>query len=58
MGIERLIPVAVTLAISAASTGQLPGIIHAVHVGQYRLIQDSKASKWPRATLLPANRAR
>lgn len=53
MGIEKLIPLAATIAILAASTGQLPKIINLVHKAQIQLIQDSKASKWPKAMLLP-----
>lgn len=53
MGIERLISIAVTLAFLAASTGQLPRIVHAVRGAQIQLIKDSQASKWGRAMLLP-----
>ena len=53
MGIEKLIQVAVLLATLAVSSHQLPRILHAVRVAQLHLIQDSQASKWGRATLLP-----
>jgi hypothetical protein len=46
MGIEKLISIAVTLAVLAASTGQLPRIVHAVRGAQHQLIRDSQASKW------------
>lgn len=53
MGIEKLILIAVTLALLSASTGQLPRIVHAVRGAQLRLIKDSQASKWGQAMLLP-----
>lgn len=46
MGIEKLISIAVALAFLAASTGQLPRIVHAVRGAQIQLIKDSQASKW------------
>lgn len=53
MGIEKLIQIAVDLAILAASTGQLPKVIHTVRVAQLHLIKESQASKWGRPMLLP-----
>mgnify|MGYP000620846739 CR=1 FL=1 len=53
MGLDKLIQAAAVLAIVAVSTGQLPRIINYVHKAQVQLIQDSKASKWPKAMLLP-----
>lgn len=53
MGIEKLIQVAAVLATLAVSTGQLPHILHTVRVAQLHLIQDSQASKWGKAMLLP-----
>jgi hypothetical protein len=41
------------IACVAAASGQLPKIINAIHAAQIQLIQDSKASKWPKAMLLP-----
>lgn len=58
MGIEKLISIAVTLAVLAASTGQLPRIVHAVRGSQLQLIKDSQASKWGRAILLPTIKTR
>jgi hypothetical protein len=52
MGIEKLISIAATLAMLAASAGQLPHILHTVRVAQLHLIQDSQASKWGRLMLL------
>jgi hypothetical protein len=53
MGLDKLISAVAVLACIAAATGQLPKVINAVHRAQVQLIQDSKASKWPKAMLLP-----
>ena len=53
MGIEKVIPLAAAFAILAVSTGQLPKIINLVHKAQIQLIQNSMASKWPKAMLPP-----
>jgi hypothetical protein len=55
MGIDKLIALGAALAILAASTGQLPRAIRAVHIAQLHLIKQSQASKWPKAQLLPDN---
>ena len=52
MGIEKLISMGAILAVMAASTGQLPKVIRAVHIAQLQLLKDSQASKWPKAALL------
>ena len=52
MGIEKLISMGTMLAVLAASTGQLPKVILAVHVAQLKLLKESQASKWPKAQLL------
>jgi hypothetical protein len=49
----KLISVAATLAVLAASTGQPPKILRKVQLAQLYLIKDSQASKWPKAMLLP-----
>ena len=54
MGLNKLISLAATLAILAASTGHLPKIIYAVHMAQLRLIKESRASNWPKAMQLNA----
>jgi hypothetical protein len=46
MGIEKLIQIAVALAVLAASTSQLPKVIHTVRVAQIQLIKESQASNW------------
>ena len=52
MNIEKLAPFALMVALLAASTGQLPKFINAVRRAEVQLIQDSKASKWPKAPML------
>jgi hypothetical protein len=52
MSIEKLAPFAIALAVLASSTGQLPKVINAVRRAQVQLIQESKASKWPKAPML------
>ena len=52
MNIEKLIPFAVILTLLAGSTGQLPKAINAVRRAEFQLIQDTKASSWPKAPML------
>lgn len=52
MGIDKLIALGATLAIIAASTGQLPKAVRAIHRAQFQLIMATQASKWPKAFLL------
>lgn len=56
MGLNKLIAMAATLAVLAASTGHLPKIIYAVHMAQLHLIKDSQTSNWPKAMLLPESK--
>ena len=58
MGLDKLIQLAAALAVLAVSSGHLPQIIHAVHVAQLHLIEDSQASSWPKAMLLLESRRR
>ncbi len=58
MGLDKLIALGATLAVLAASTGQLPRAILAIHIAQLHLIRDSQASKWPKAQLLPESKWR
>lgn len=53
MGINKLIAIAAASAVLAASTGQLPKMILAVHIARLKLLKESQASKWPKAMLLP-----
>jgi hypothetical protein len=48
---NKLIQVAITAALLAAATGQLPKFIQQVRVAQYQLLKDSQASKWGKAML-------
>jgi hypothetical protein len=52
MGLDKMISTIAILACLAVATGQLPRIINSVHRAQVQLIQDSKASKWPKAMLV------
>lgn len=52
MGIEKVICLGAMLAMLAATTGQLPRAIRAVHIAQLKLLKESQASKWPKAPLL------
>ena len=56
MGIEKLVSLAALLAILAASTGQLPRIIYAVHMAELHLLKESQSSNWGQAALLPESR--
>jgi hypothetical protein len=53
MGLDKLISAVAVIACMTVAAGQLPRVINAVHRAQVQLIQDSKASKWPKAMLLP-----
>ena len=53
MGIEKLIPWAVSLAIMAAVSGQLPRITKQVQFAQIQLLKESRSSKWGKV-MLPA----
>ena len=53
MNIEKLAPFAVVIALFASTTGHLPQFINAVRRAQVQLIQGTKASKWPKAPMLP-----
>lgn len=51
---NNLIKIAVVLAFAAVSSGNLPKILNQVRKAQFQLIQESKASKWPKAMTLPS----
>jgi hypothetical protein len=51
---NSLIKIAVILAMGAVASGNLPFILKQVRKAQVQLIQDSKASKWPKAMTLPS----
>jgi hypothetical protein len=50
---SSIIKVAVSLAILAASTGQLPKLIYKIQLAQLYLIKESQASKWGMPMLPP-----
>jgi len=50
---NNLIIIATLLAFAAVASGNLPKVLLHVKKAQMQLIQDSKASKWPRAMTLP-----
>lgn len=53
MGIEKLIPLAVAMGVTAAASGRLPQIIREVQIAQHKLLKDSQSSKWGKTMLLP-----
>jgi len=58
MGLNKLFTLGAMLAILAASSGQLPKAIRAIHIAQLQLLKNSRASKWPKAALLPESKWR
>ena len=57
MGIEKLVPLAVAMAIALAASEQLPEILKQVQIAQYKLLKESQSSKWGKAKLLPERKA-
>lgn len=51
---NNLIKIATILAFAAIASGNLPTILFHFKKAQLQLIQDSKASKWPKAMTLPS----
>lgn len=49
---DSLTKISVSLAMFAVFTGNLPKILKVVRRAQIELIQESKASKWPKALIL------
>ncbi len=49
---KNLIKISVILAFAAVASGNLTKILIQVRKAQIKLIQDSKASKWPKAMTL------
>lgn len=45
---NSLIKIAVVLAFAAIASGNLPAVIKQVRKAQFQLIQESKASNWPK----------
>jgi hypothetical protein len=44
MGIDKIIEIAVSLALIASATGQPPKIVHQVQIAQIKLLEESKSS--------------
>lgn len=42
-------------AFAAVSSGNLPKILNQVRKAQFQLVMESKASKWPKAMILPVD---
>ena len=51
--LNKLIAVAMTAALTAAATGQLPRLVQTVRVAQLKLLKDSQSSKWGKPFILP-----
>lgn len=51
---NSLMKIAVSLAIAAVASGNLPNILHQVRKAQIHLIKESQASKWSKAMTLPS----
>ena len=49
---DSLIKISVSLAMAAVFTGNLPKVLKVVRRAQIKLIQESKASIWPKALTL------
>ncbi len=49
---DKLIAIAVALAILTVSTGQLPKVLYQVHMAQLHLIKETQASNWGKLPLL------
>lgn len=52
----KLTSLAVALAFLAAASGNLPTILRKVRIAQIKLLQESQASKWPKAMTLPSRK--
>jgi hypothetical protein len=52
MSIAKLAPFAVALALLTSSPRQFVKVINAVRRAEFQLIQNSKASQWPKAPML------
>lgn len=49
---DSLVKISVALATAAILAGNLPKILKTIRKGQMELIQESKASNWPKALTL------
>ena len=51
---NSLIKIAVVLAFAAVASGNLSTVIKQVRKAQFQRIQETKASKWPKAMRMPS----
>jgi hypothetical protein len=49
---DSIIKISVSLAMATVFMGNLPKVLKVVRRAQLELIQESKASKWPKALIL------
>jgi len=52
MGIDRIVQIAVVLALIASATGQLPKVIKKVQIAEFRLLQQSKTDTWGKLLII------
>jgi hypothetical protein len=52
MGIDKIIEIAVALALVASATGQLPKVIRQVQLAEVKLLQESKTSSWGKLMII------
>jgi len=56
MGINKVIEAVAIFTVLAATTGQLPRLVHRVQVAQIRFLKVSQSSSWGHAFLLPQSK--
>ena len=54
MSIEKLVPFALAFVLAASMHKSLPDITNSIRRAEFSLIQNSKASSWPKAPMLKA----
>jgi len=52
MGIDNIMKIAVTLALIASATGQLPKIIRKVQIAEFHLLEQSKTNTWGKLMII------
>jgi hypothetical protein len=52
MGIDKIIEIAVALALVASATGQLPKVIRRVQLAEVKLLQESNTSSWGKLMII------
>lgn len=51
MILKQVIQAAVAAALIAAASSQIPKFIQTMRVAQFKILKESRASKWPQALL-------